>query len=276
MPTASQVQLAKLVVHDQIANSYYDDSHMVGCKTPDYQKIYEEVPNLITSPEDLKGEVDGMPVATIVKLAMRGGFEGQLSDSGRSADNYKMIAKLYEATKEDKAFWEEVGTTPVDDSVIGPKRWHATIGNMPAAQIAAIRMSYESFTFGDRKEKIEDMAAATELSEKLRSIPAFQKEFESLSRFSNLQTRYEELSSNPELKAAGLENIRAAAKSLISQDFESLTQWKSGPLGIELEAAAKVHLFLGKSDIPIFEKLLSEELKKKATPPKVEPDMEPS
>lgn len=268
--------IANLVLDHTMQNTYYDDTADRHCTTPDYDAINRTVPKLFKTPESIQGTVKGLPVKSFLKIAIIGGFSANYGDPGKSDENYEMIEALYDATKEDKEFWEESPTEEsspksVDPKISDPKmQWIIHISKTPAALLAAQRMSYEYFNFGDPTELQKSMAAMVKLCEKIRHIPAFQEEFESREKFCSLQDDYERLESDPENQARFVQGhglIRRAAQALIEKDYRMLTTELRGPLGMELETAVRVHLCTGKTNIPILEKTIQEELTKKT--PKV-------
>lgn len=244
--------LHKVLLEDTIKNAIFEGNNLVPVNTPNYNKVCQTVKETINAETDLTGKYKDVPTTVLLKLAIQGGFDRNLKFQGNSVENFKMISHLLKHTGKNKTFWEE-------PNLPSTSSYHIATTTKAAAAIVGCRMEMENFSMGYRGGEPEALKEATKIAKILKTSPAFQSELKGLKRFCTLQALYNE--QIPQRR----ENISAlttVAKAIIKKDFEELTTWKGGEIGIEIDSAIKLHLFTGESGAPILDNLVQQELKK--------------
>lgn len=243
--------LYQLLLENQIPNHSYEGTQLVPSNTPDYNKVFHFISSQVKSTKDLLGVHEEIPIASLIKLAIQGGFDKTLLNPGNSVENYRMIQHLIRTTlKKNPEFWEKTQHGP------SPKEASQSYGFLlattakPAAAIVATRMEMENFSINPQQNPIESLREATNVAKLLKNSPAFQSELKGLKKFCSLQSLFEnDISSRKE----NLQRIQTIATAIVKQDFSTLSAWQSGRLGLELESATKLCLFSGKSEQPILD-----------------------
>lgn len=238
-------------IHKKIVdNAYWEDDKLIPCKTTDYTELFKLTESLVTSPQALTGSCQEVPTTALVKLIFNGDFTSQLHQPGDSVENYKMILAIYEATSEEKDFWENPEEIS-QEKLTSQHGYIFCIAGKPAASLAAQRMEMETFALNIHGNGPEALEAATKLAEKLKNVPAFQNELRGLQKLCSLQEVYDNtLQGKTDVQT----QIQTTARAIARKDFHALASWKSGDIGLQLDAAVKLHLFLGKSGSPILDR----------------------
>lgn len=270
-PNQKAEAIYKVLFENLIDNVTLEDEKPVPRKTPDYNKVFQKVIEVISEEKDLQGEHKGLKTGTLLKLAIQGGYTQTLEKQGDSNLNYQMIKHLWDKTKENKQFWEENEPDPTPEDLRKPQGFLVATTAKAAAAIVGSRMDMENFSLNLYGSDTQSLQEATQIARALKDSQAFQAELQGLKKFCGLQKIYEEDVPN---RKENHGQLATTARAISKEDFTELTTWKGGALGIELESAIKLHLFTGSSGTPILDTLVKTERDKIGKTREVEP-MEP-
>lgn len=259
-------RLGDILNKDNVSNSYYDDENYNPCKTPNFDRAYNElISQAAISSEDLKttyplndrekwGKVVEFPFADIVKIVLVGDFDGQYKTTSSMEKNFQTISSLYDLTKknlspqEHKEFW-----TSKLDPISREEMWKLNGRDHQLAYLQACSMvetAAKRFDFYSFKTS-EEIQAGHKASKKLLNIPEFLEEVNPPYRIDACTELVKRTDEGLE-KELLLKSLKTAASNVKHKSYEGLAKIEH----YDIRRVAISSLLFGKSQDTYFDNLV--------------------